>query len=56
VAVPTAEADINTAYEDAKHVLWTKPPKEEKMVGATTTQEDYYRNFRTNCATSLCYY
>ncbi|KAH8992318.1 hypothetical protein EDB86DRAFT_3079297 [Lactarius hatsudake] len=30
VAVPTAETDINMAYEDAIHVLSTKPPKEEK--------------------------
>jgi len=50
VAVPTAETDINT---DAIHVLSTKPPKEEKKVDAATTQEDYYSNFRTKCATSL---
>jgi len=48
VAVPTAETDINAAYEDAIHVLSTKPPKEEKKVDAATAQEDYYRNFRTN--------
>ena len=50
VAVPTAETDIDTAYEDAIHVLSTKPPKE---VDAATTQEDYYLNFRTTRATSL---
>jgi chitin synthase len=50
VAVPTAETDINAAYEDAIHVLSTKPPKEEKSVDAATAQEDYYRNFRTKCA------
>lgn len=47
VAVPTAEVDINAAYEDAIHVLSTKPPKEEKKVDAATEQEDFYRNFRT---------
>jgi chitin synthase len=47
VAVPTAETDINAAYEDAIHVLSTKPPKEEQKVDAATMQEDYYRNFRT---------
>jgi hypothetical protein len=53
VAVPTAETDINAAYEDAIHVLSTKPPKEEKKVDAATAQEDYYRTFRTKCAPSL---
>jgi hypothetical protein len=50
VAVPTAETDINAAYEDAIHVLSTKPPKEEKKVDEATAQEDYYRTFRTKCA------
>ncbi|KAF9234706.1 glycosyltransferase family 2 protein [Melanogaster broomeanus] len=44
----TAETDINAAYEDAIHVLSTKPPKEEKKVDAATQQEDYYKTFRTN--------
>jgi len=48
VAVPTAETDINAAYEDAIHVLSTKPPKEEKKVDPATQQEDYYKTFRTN--------
>ena len=30
--MPTAETDINAAYEDAIHVLSTKLPKEEKNV------------------------
>jgi chitin synthase len=34
--VPTAEKDINAAYEDAIHVLSTKTPKEEKKVDAAT--------------------
>ena len=48
VAVPTAETDINAAYEDAIDVLSTKPPKEDKKVDASTQQEDYYKTFRTN--------
>ena len=53
MSLPTAETDINVAYEDAIHVLSAKPPKEEKKVDAATAQEDYYRNFREKCATSL---
>ncbi|KZV76332.1 glycosyltransferase family 2 protein [Peniophora sp. CONT] len=48
VVVPTAETDINAAYDDAIHVLSTKAPKEESKVDAATKQEDYYRSFRTN--------
>ncbi|PCH40454.1 glycosyltransferase family 2 protein [Wolfiporia cocos MD-104 SS10] len=47
VAVPTAETDINAAYDDAIHVLSTKPPKEEPKHDPQTEQEDYYRSFRT---------
>ena len=47
VAVPTTETDINAAYEDAIHILSTKPPKEESKPDASTQQEDYYRSFRT---------
>jgi len=47
VAVPTEETDINAAYEDAIHMLSTKPPKEVKKVDEAQKQEDYYRNFRT---------
>lgn len=46
-AVPTEERDINAAYEDALHVLTSKPPKEERKVDPATQQEDYYRQFRT---------
>ena len=53
VAVPTAETDINSMYEDAIHVLSTKPPKEDKTVDQATAQEDYYRNFRTKCVLRL---
>ena len=49
VAVPTAEKDLNAAYEDAIHVLSTKPPKAESKPDAATQQEDYYRSFRTKC-------
>ncbi|KAH7913366.1 glycosyltransferase family 2 protein [Hygrophoropsis aurantiaca] len=48
VAVPTAETDINAAYEDAIHVLSTKPPKEDSKPDPATVQEDYYKTFRTN--------
>ncbi|KAF9220531.1 glycosyltransferase family 2 protein [Gyrodon lividus] len=48
VAVPTAETDINAAYEDAIHVLSTKAPKAEQKVDTATQQEDYYKTFRTN--------
>ena len=47
VIVPTDEKDINAAYEDAIHVLSTKPPKEESKPDPSTQQEDYYRSFRT---------
>lgn len=48
VSVPTAETDINAAYEDAIHVLKSKPPKEESKIDPATQQEDYYKTFRTN--------
>nr|VWO98184.1 Uncharacterized protein [Ganoderma boninense] len=48
VAVPTAETDINAAYEDAIHLLSTKPPKQESKPDPQTEQEDYYKGFRTN--------
>ena len=54
VNVPTAETDINAAYEDAIHVLSTKPPKEESKPDAATQQEDYYRSFRTKCVLVFC--
>src|SRR5216683_2863212 len=53
VAVPTAETDMNAAYEGAIHVLSTKPTKEEKNMDAATAREDFYRNFRTKCAAFL---
>jgi chitin synthase len=48
VIVPTEQKDINAAYEDALHVLSEAPPKQEQKRSASTKQEDYYRNFRTN--------
>jgi chitin synthase len=48
VAVPTTETDLDAAYEDAIHVLSTKPPKEAPKQDPATQQEDYYRSFRTN--------
>ena len=47
VAVPTAETDINAAYDDALHVLTTKPPPIVSKPDPATEQEDYYRTFRT---------
>jgi len=47
VDVPTNEKDINALYEDALHVLSTKPPKAESRPDEKTVQEDYYRSFRT---------
>ena len=49
VTIPTAETDINAAYDDAIHVLSTKPPKVESKPDPATQQEDYYRQFRTKC-------
>lgn len=46
--VSTDQADINAAYEDAIHVLNTKPPKVESKPDAATVQEDYYKSIRTN--------
>jgi len=48
VAVPTTETDLDAAYEDAIHVLSTKPPKAEPKQDPATQQEDYYKSFRTN--------
>ena len=45
--VPTDEKDINALYEDAIHVLNTKPPKVDSTPDKGTQQEDYYRSFRT---------
>ncbi|GJJ15340.1 hypothetical protein Clacol_009616, partial [Clathrus columnatus] len=42
VSVPTEERDIDAAYEDALHVLSSKPPKAEHKVDPATQQEDYY--------------
>ncbi|KIM36553.1 glycosyltransferase family 2 protein [Hebeloma cylindrosporum] len=46
--VPTDEKDINALYEDAIHVLNSKPPKVDSKPDKSTQQEDYYRSFRTN--------
>ena len=46
-AIPTDEKDINAAYDDALHVLNSKPPKAEEKVDEKTKQEDYYKTFRT---------
>ncbi|TFY62620.1 hypothetical protein EVJ58_g3752 [Rhodofomes roseus] len=51
VTMPTQKEDLNAMYEDAIHVLQTKPPKEEQKVDEKTAQEDYYKSFRTNTLT-----
>ncbi|KIK24230.1 glycosyltransferase family 2 protein [Pisolithus microcarpus 441] len=48
VAVPTADTDINAAYEDAIRILSTKPPEEERNVDPATKPKDHYKTFRTN--------
>ncbi|KAF9034366.1 glycosyltransferase family 2 protein [Panaeolus papilionaceus] len=48
VELPTDEKDINALYEDAIHVLNSKPPKVEAKVDEKTREEDYYKGFRTN--------
>lgn len=45
--MPTSQDDIDSGYEDAVHVLSSKPPKAEDKVDVSTQQEDYYRTFRT---------
>ena len=55
VSVPTTETDINAAYEDAIHMLSTKPPKQEPKRDEATEQEDYYRTFRTKCVPHSAY-
>jgi chitin synthase len=52
-AVPTAEADINAAYDVVIHVLSTKPPKEEKKVDVAATQDDLYSSFWAKYAVSI---
>ena len=53
VAVPTAETDINAAYDDAIHVISTKAPVIESKPDPATEQEDYYRTFRTKLVASF---
>ena len=47
VAMPVTQEQLNAGYEDAIHVLRTKPPKVESKPDPATRQEDYYRRFRT---------
>lgn len=42
------ERDSNAAYEDALHVLSTKPPTEKKKVDPKLRREDHFKAFRTN--------
>lgn len=52
-AVPTAEADVDAAYDDVIHVLSTEPPKEGEKMDAATTQDDSYRSFWAKYAVSV---
>ena len=45
--MPVTQDQLNAGYEDAIHVLKTKPPKVESKPDSSTSQEDYYRRFRT---------
>lgn len=45
--MPVTQEQLNAGYEDAIHVLKTKPPKVEGKMDPGTVQEDYYRGFRT---------
>jgi hypothetical protein len=47
VSMPVTQEQLNVCYEDAIHVLKTKPPKVESTPDVGTVQEDYYRGFRT---------
>lgn len=46
VDIPVDEKDIDAAYEDAKHILAQKPPKEVKKEDASQKMEDDYKNIR----------
>lgn len=51
VAIPTEAKDIDQNYDDAVHMLATKPPKQEKKVDLDQKQKDYYATVRTNVVT-----
>lgn len=48
IDIPADEKDIEAAYEDAKHVLASKPPPGVKKVDLHAKMEDSYKNIRTN--------
>lgn len=48
VAIPTDSKDLNSAYDDAVHVLGTKPPIEVTNIPISVKTADYYANVRTN--------
>lgn len=52
VAIPTEAKDIDQNYEDAVHMLSTRPLKEEKRVDLDQKQKDYYATVRTNVVTA----
>lgn len=48
IDIPADEKDIEAAFEDAKHVLASKPAPEIKKVDPHQKMEDSYKNIRTN--------
>ncbi|KAK9900585.1 glycosyltransferase family 2 protein [Cystobasidium minutum MCA 4210] len=48
IDIPADEKDIEAAFEDAKHVLATKPAPEVKKADPHAKMEDSYKNIRTN--------
>ncbi|KAN0063634.1 Chitin synthase 4 [Thecaphora frezii] len=53
IAIPTESKDINDAYDDAVHILTTKPPRSTPKVDKEQKQKDYYATVRTNVV--LCW-
>ena len=54
VALPTEPTDMDAAYEDACHVLASKPPKAKRVVDPATRKRDYYATVRTNVLLVWC--
>ncbi|KAK4051686.1 Chitin synthase 4 [Microbotryomycetes sp. JL221] len=48
VSLPEDEKDINAAYDDAIHVLASKPAKAKRSIDAQTKAKDSDANLRTN--------
>ncbi|WFD29765.1 chitin synthase [Malassezia sp. CBS 17886] len=48
VELPSEDVDSDAAYEDACHVLATKPTRPAQHIDKDTRQKDYYATVRTN--------